>query len=59
MEKSALRRQQSLTKNPSDVRQIYPLPSGSEDMRTSENLPACQKILMRAEKNSEGNRLRA
>ena len=37
-------------KNPSDVREIYLLPSGRDDLGASENLPACEKILMRTEK---------
>jgi len=50
VEKSALRRQQSRMKNPSDVREIYPLSSGRDDMRYRKRLAACQKILMRTEK---------
>ena len=46
MEKLALRRQQSRMKNPSDVREIYLLPSGRDDFGASESLPACAEILM-------------
>jgi hypothetical protein len=47
--KSALRRQQSLRKNTPDVRGIYVLPSGSDDMRTAEKAS-------RMSDNSDANR---
>jgi hypothetical protein len=56
VEKSALRRQQSRMKNPSDVREIYPLSSGRDDMRYRKRLAACQKILMRTDEQSVATR---